>query len=115
MNNYIDIGWRVIPLKKNNNTPVLRGSWKDYATKNKEQIDSWIKEGYNLGYIIEKGHLILDFDKQHGGLENLEILEGFGFSADRTMKVNSPSGGFHLYFSIEGIESLENIKQWVDH
>lgn len=102
------LGFRVFPLTPGSGTPALR-SWPDVATTDEQQVrDWWSGEfgGYGVGVATgrESGIWVLDLDRKKGvdgfnTLFNLRLANDDDLSAfTRTMVVNTPSGGAHIYF-----------------
>lgn len=93
----------MFPLHANSkNRPVLGDGWPDYATSEHDAIVSWWtapvtaqEREYNIG-VLTNGHCVIDLDMKRGenGVASFQTLGG----GPHTLTVQSPSGGFHLYY-----------------
>jgi RecA-family ATPase len=91
-------GYRIFPLIPNGKQPLLSGSWRILATRNKEQIRKWWTDfpEANIGRVAD-GEIILDEDRKKDGHKSFEMLaELHHFPETRT--VRTPSGGRHLCY-----------------
>lgn len=87
-------GFRVFPLSEGGKRPVRIG-WQGEATSDPEMIRKlWGSREYNIG-VLATG-IIVDVDNKNGKSGSAE-WELFGFPDD-TLTVETPSGGFHLYY-----------------
>lgn len=87
-------GFRTFPLLKNAKTPQAEG-WQEKAGSYKTW---WETKDSNIGVATGNGLLVLDFDVKKGGLETLSLMELEG-ALPETYRVNTPSGGVHLYYA----------------
>lgn len=106
---YADRGVRVFPVQPDGKAPFHRliSSWKEEATTDPEQIRSWFSEcpSANLGVATGKwaentGLLVVDIDVP-GGYETWKELraEYPDDAPPKTLTVETPSGGRHLYYA----------------
>lgn len=117
-NEYIRLGWKVLPLytivngrcscgKPNCSSPgkhpITPNGVKD-ASSDPDIIKRWFDNGisFNIGVATgtASGLVVLDIDPRHGGDESIKQ-----FDIPKTLEVITGSGGRHYYFTIpEGIE-----------
>jgi P4 family phage/plasmid primase-like protien len=76
----IDLDWTMTPSR-------INGDARGYLAL-----------GYNLGYRIPGGVLIIDVDPRNGGLESFSALPDAVRRLPRT--TNTPSGGWHIYTTL---------------
>ncbi|OED34609.1 hypothetical protein AB832_07225 [Flavobacteriaceae bacterium (ex Bugula neritina AB1)] len=57
-------------------------------------------EQYNTCWLLDFNDLVLDIDKRNGGLESYQILKLNYNCNTLSPSVKTPSGGFHIYFTI---------------
>src|SRR3990167_9939318 len=75
-------------------------AWNINAKPAKEALAAWPGE-INFGMITGDGLLVVDVDPRNGGLE--EQVYKLGFPKD-TFKIQTPSGGCHLYYEPEDFD-----------
>jgi hypothetical protein len=103
-------GFRVFPLPVDDvnvpsrelKTPHMK-NWPQLATSNKKQIRAWWAEAdYNIGLATGRGIVVLDYDMKDGqlGAKALATHDMLGLPMDG-LKVETPTGGVHLYFKTE--------------
>jgi hypothetical protein len=110
-------GFHVFPVIANGKLPAI-GGWPHRATRDPETIRSWWTEvdpvmnvtrvkDYNVGICgsrlgDDKHLLIVDVDTKGDGPDTIRGLELL-YDADwtDTFRVETPSGGFHLYFVVD--------------
>ncbi len=106
---YADRGVRVFPVQPGGKAPYhkLIDSWKDEATTDPEQIRAWFSKHpeANLGVATGQwdeptGLLVVDIDVP-GGYDTWKELrdEHSDNPPAKTLTVESPSGGRHLYYA----------------
>lgn len=112
------MGFYVFPLVPGTkNQPVLKGSYKEYATRDPERIkifwfDPVMEEAkdYNVGICTDRfsrGKALVvidvDVDKEKGvnGLKVFRKLLAEGKTFPKTFTVKTPRGGYHLYYWAE--------------
>lgn len=102
---YADRGWKVFPLQGKEPLPGSRGFLD--ATTDEDKIHEWWEpasdeywaRGLPTGVGIATGQIsgivVLDIDRKHGGLENVEKMPG---QLPPTYTVGTGGGGLHFYF-----------------
>ena len=106
------MGFRVFPVPENGKKPSLK-RWPEQATLNSRAIRDWWRASPNANVAIacglESNLFVIDVDVKNGkeGLRSLEELEE-RFGPFHTMKVRTPSEGFHLYFAAPRSNPLKN-------
>ena len=93
-----------ITLAKNAKTPINK--WSDEANHHKELPNM---KKYNVGVLTGQVNnlLVLDIDVKDDGLEAWkEYFNEFG--EPKTLKVSTPSGGYHYYFKYASNKQLNN-------
>ena len=86
----------------------------DWTTRkyDRNDYDSWIESGYNLGYRINENEVVVDMDPRNYNGEDVEdkLADTFGYFDFEDMVSDVPSvqtggGGYHLYFNLpEGLD-----------
>lgn len=100
-NKYADLSFNLIPL--NGKRPV-DAQWTDSAKVHytREAIASRISEGFNVGFRIPAGMLIVDVDPKNGGLGSWnKLLDDVPELNWYPVTVDTAGGGFHLYLTID--------------
>jgi len=88
----------VIPLNPKSKLPAC--AWKDYAVRlpTEAEVTKWWTDNpeYNLGVVtgLVSNLTVVDFDVKNGLSAKINDLP-------QTLKVKTPSGGFHLYYKYE--------------
>lgn len=100
---YARLGWPVLPIKENKAPATLRG-FKDAST-DPETIRRWYEAMPDAGVAIFPGPahlLVLDVDTKHGaqGPASLEQLEAANGRLPHTLCQKTPSGAYHLLYSV---------------
>ena len=100
---YAKAGFRVFPLAPNSKGKQVVSSWKEEATDNPIEIMNWwnINPNYNVAIATGNGLLVIDIDTKKGA-KGLESRETYGKKLPTTMEIKTPSGGYHLYYYVEG-------------
>lgn len=103
---YLELGFTVIPILPLAKEPAT--SWKRYQLERPtaEEIDGWRRlweKGYNVAIVCgyaSRGLVVIDIDSYRNNtllsVLNLEKLK------KGTMVVETPSGGYHIYFRCTG-------------
>ncbi len=97
-------GWYVFPIIADGKAPAVEHGFKD-ATVNKNALHNWWGTGsLNIGLATGASRLlILDIDvKLEDGPASLLMLELVHGELPETCTVETPSGGWHHYFSLPG-------------
>lgn len=101
-NEYAKKGWRVLPIRAGTKVPPMR-SWQHAATTDPATIENWWNglyrdAGVGIATGQQSGIWVLDIDADHGGIETLRQLVQKHGALPKGSRVDTPSGGFHLYF-----------------
>lgn len=97
-------GFYVFPIVEDGKKPAITG-WPHRATTDEETIRKWWaapNEGRNIGIATEPSNLIVvDLDDKNGkcGSDEFDKL-CYAHGYTDTMMVDTPSGGYHLYFHV---------------
>jgi hypothetical protein len=110
------LGWRVFPCAVGGKRPALRGGWEERATTKTQVIEMWWRlRPYNIGIACgPSGLAVLDLDVPHHGKAALDdasrqatgldtflrLCSEHGQLVPATFTVRTPSGGYHLYFTV---------------
>lgn len=100
-------GWYVFPIIADGKAPAVEHGFKD-ATVNKDALHNWWGTGsLNIGLATGSSRLlVLDVDvKIEDGPASLLMLELIHGELPATAMVQTPSGGWHHYFTLpDGVE-----------
>lgn len=99
---YAALGWRTVPIRPGTKVPTLKG-WQNAATTDPDTLRRWFAGIYDQAGIgvatgQESAVWVLDVDADHGGVVSLKDLVKLNGALPKGPKVDTPSGGFHLYF-----------------
>lgn len=108
----LELGWQPLPWlydEDGKKTPKVKwvqrfpnGRSTHYSPlRDRESVIAQFAKGHYAGVITgpESGVFVVDVDPRNGGLETLAALEAQHGPLPATMRVSTPSGGFHLYFA----------------
>lgn len=100
---YAALGWRTVPIRPGTKVPTLKG-WQNAATTDQDTLRKWFAGIYDqAGIGVATGQQsaiwVLDVDADHGGVASLKDLVRANSPLPKGPKVDTPSGGFHLYFA----------------
>lgn len=115
---YAARGWHVFPCKPGEKTPATAHGFKD-ATTDEATIRAWWGRMPNANVAIATGRIsgivVVDIDPRHGGDIEWQILVAQNGEPE-TLKVQTPSGGTHLYFACPeaGFPSKVAIRPGID-
>ena len=117
---YADLGWRMLPTKKDK-SPLI-GSWRKDCTDKKEKLEEWFdKRPHNgIGIACEESNLfVLDLDvkENKNGIIALEQLEAEHEPLPETLVADTQNGGRHYYFNRPdgGVQnSVDKIAKGID-
>lgn len=111
--NYVKAGFKVFPLKKGTKGNHVLKSWKSQATNDLEQAKRWwSNQAYNIAICTGNGLLVIDVDCKNGHDGNQFIQQA---NLPDTMKVETPSGGYHLYYYVNAsFKNSVNLYDGVD-
>lgn len=102
---YAENGWHVLPVRANSKVPATAHGYKD-ATTNADQLIDWFAGcKYNIGVATGRTSelFVVDLDLKNGadGVANwAKVKKEYGF-CDDTYTVKTPTGGLHIYYSID--------------
>jgi hypothetical protein len=98
---YASIGWHVFPLVPGTKSPFKGSKGSTEATTDLARIDAWWT-AYPEANIATRpsagGLYVYDVDPRNGGTESHAALQQQHGEVDSYLRVDSPGGGFHLYF-----------------
>ena len=102
-------GFHVFPLVPGEKVPAIK-EWPDKASRDKDMIAEWwaASPEANVGICTNrfkdnKALVVIDVDKKHdkNGYKVLKELADNGDRLVSTLTVTTPSGGKHLYYSVD--------------
>ncbi|WP_347245715.1 bifunctional DNA primase/polymerase [Thermogutta sp.] len=112
---YLALGYRVHPICPGQKTPLLPG-WPDKATNDTATLREWARQypGCNWAIVTGEGFSVLDIDPAAlkagwPGEERRRELKATGCPL-----VQTPRGGFHLYFRAGWPNSTGRVASGVD-
>ncbi len=115
-----DKGFKVFPVRPNEKLPALDG-WQDWAvTATEQKIRDYgtANPTHNWGVSCEpSGLVVIDIDNKKGlnGSETFkQLLSDHGEKTPNTFVVETPTGGYHLYFKGEGRNSAGALGNGID-
>ena len=115
---YARKGWLVHPLKPGTKEPLTK--WKQEASKKEAQIKEWWDRWptANVGVVtgtVSQGLIVLDVDVKNGKDGFASLLQLAGGEEPNTLKVSSPSGGYHYYFrAAHTVRNATGIREGLD-
>lgn len=101
---YAKMGWAIFPLVPGTKSPFKDSHGSSEATSDLAQVEAWwdAHPNANIGFrpaISGEGLYVFDVDPRNDGHLTLPLLEAEHGPISSPLRVNSPSGGWHLYFS----------------
>jgi hypothetical protein len=105
---YAAAGWPVFPTALDKR-PLTPHGLHD-GTAETDQIRSWWRRWpqAGIGWPIPHGHVVLDVDPRHGGVESLASLEEQHGRLPPTLQAETGGGGQHLVFRLpETVEARQ--------
>jgi hypothetical protein len=107
---FLEKGKNLTIVEKNGKVPTVKDWPKKRLTR--PYLISKVKQGYNIGWVIGDGDLVVDVDPRNGGTESFTRLsERFNFPVTRT--VRTVQGGLHYYYSIpKGLKLEKELKEF---
>jgi hypothetical protein len=108
-------GFKVFPLRENDKKPLFPGAnWQTLATSDAKTITRWWRDpvtqdehDYNIGIATNTDRFVLDIDVNKGfnGEQSLATLTALYDDLPDTLQVETPSGGRHIYLTINDHET----------
>lgn len=114
----VDRGFYIFPIRPDNKTPYS-GSWYDKTVNTRQGVDALLVEYPGCQWAVNTGYsnlTVTDIDTKDGkkGLDNwMAIKEQYGSPGD-TLVVQTPSGGYHIYYRGETACSASKIGDGID-
>jgi len=114
----IERGFHIFPIRPNTKLPY-KGSWYDKTVNTAEGVDALLLEYPGCAWAVNTGYSKLtvgDIDNKNGGTGSAswqELVEKYGGYQD-TMVVETPSGGYHVYFYGDTACSASKVAPSVD-
>lgn len=109
------LGFYVFPVNSRNKRPYLEGGWRNYSTRDPNQIHIWWAKEPAAAVAVDCGKsdlLVIDLDRNHSnGADGVaafdEIAKQHGGVPD-TPRIFTPNGGQHLVFAAPSDEEFGN-------
>jgi hypothetical protein len=107
---YKSAGLSVIPLKLDGSKHPALPSWKPYQSRmaSESELREWFSSPAGIGIVcgsISGGLEVLDFDDAKAAASYFALTDGlYRLGVRRAWRVQTPSGGTHLYFRHEGAQ-----------
>lgn len=106
--------WKYFPATRGK-VPALSGDWKQIATSDPAQLETWEAEGWNLALSTEPAGLaVIDIDGPDGEAAWQALVEKHGGNLPDTYEVRTPRGGRHIYFRGALRPSVEKLGRKLD-
>lgn len=99
---YASLGWHIFPLVAGTKSPFKDSHGSSEATADLAQIDAWWSANPDANIGVKPsaaGLYVFDVDPRNGGSESFARLQIEHGLIDSPLAVDSPGGGFHLYFT----------------
>lgn len=98
-------GFRLFPLIRGGREPAIKG-WPEKATTDEATLRAWFGDevfAHNIGVATGDGLVVLDVDRKKGkdGEVALQVLQAIHDDLPASLAVETPSGGWHMYFKSE--------------
>lgn len=103
---YLNRGFSLIPLKNNSKVPAIRWKKYQYRKASLEEIEKWFTtfDDPNIALITGKELIVIDLDDVEKLAELMKILP----EIDKTTRVTTKRG-YHFYFSNNGKHKIRSI------
>lgn len=101
---YAARGWHVFPLVPGTKSPFKGSHGSSEATCDLAQVDTWWRAEPNANIGVRPagaGLYVFDVDPRNGGADSFAALQAQHGQIDSPLAVDSPGGGFHLYFAAD--------------
>lgn len=111
---YASLGWHVFPLVPGTKSPFKDSSGSSEATTDVATINAWWSANpeANIGTRPSAGGLyVFDVDPRNGGGQSFAALQQQHGEIDSFLRVDSPGGGFHLYFDAPKLDNVRYSSQ----
>jgi len=106
IDDYIQRGWSIIPIRAGDKRPLVRWEEFQYRRPEVEEVQAWFSRWPEAGIGIVTGAVsglvVLDVDSRHGGDASVARLEQEHERLPATVECRSGGGGRHLYFAHPG-------------
>ncbi len=111
-------GWKLFPLAAGTkDTPVGKGPEKK-ASSDEKKIRDWATKYPNCNWALYtgvSGLAVIDIDQHNeDGFASFEEWKKEVGGFPRTFQVQTPSGGFHLYYKAEGVQCATGVRPGID-
>lgn len=109
-------GFYVFPLIPGGKIPTIK-DWPNKASRDENEISQWwaTSPESNIGictnrYLEDKALVVIDVDLKHdkNGYAVLKALRSKGDRLVETLSVKTPSGGVHLYYSVDREKNIRS-------
>ncbi len=113
-------GLSIIPIKSDGSKSPAISTWKEYQSRLPvaSELDNWFGNGHNYGIAVICGTVsggleIIDFDDPNVFPNWYEVVAQARGEAilGRTLIINTPSDGFHVYYKCDSIEGNQKLAQ----
>lgn len=111
---YAALGWHVFPLVPGTKSPFKGSNGSTDATTDPAQIDAWWSANPDAGIGTRPsagGLYVYDVDPRNGGGQSHAALQQQHGEIDSFLRVDSPGGGFHLYFDAPKLDNVRYASQ----
>ena len=108
---YAARGWAVFPIRTGQKIPYAGFKWKDLSSNDPKHIYQWVDLYPDCNWAVDCGKsniFVVDVD-----VEGLKSLQHTNQPPPR-FSVNTPSGGFHIYYKGDAPNSTSKIAPGID-
>jgi hypothetical protein len=111
------LGWHIFPLQPLGKTPMAGSHGLSDATTNADTIRAWNDAAPSANWAVNcgaSGLVVIDVDKYKPGC--LEAWAGLDLEhgLPRTLRIRTPRGGEHLYFTGRASSTVEKLGKGID-
>lgn len=101
---YTKEGFALVPISPGAKTPIIK-SWTKMSFQSYADIERWwgAKTLNNMGIrtgAASRRTIVIDIDVATGGFASLEIIESTHGELPDTVRVQTPTGGMHIYLRV---------------